>query len=209
MSGYRPQNRGNKKELRLGPGVTRRLKAAGVNVSPNAAKHTRYGIFVSARGEYISVYVDLGGEDAVREAAQEIARIVTSWGLAPEISEMTHKDGILTAHVRFRHPAPPPPAERRKTAPAEPDPEWTRLQADAVQANLMIAGYWRRDGVTVEQTGPTTVTVLVADDAADEVLTGVTEALRRKKYTVSLDGRTVTVRKPKKAKKPRPPQIGW
>lgn len=102
MAGYRPQNRGNKSASRVGPGVTRRLKAAGINVSPAAAKYSREGIFVSARGFWVSVYIDLPAE--AEETAQTIAGIVTSWGLTPAIRKTVHGDGGLTATVTFDYP---------------------------------------------------------------------------------------------------------
>jgi hypothetical protein len=212
MPGSLPQNAGNKSALRVGPGVTRRLRQGGINVSPAAAKHHRPGIYVSARGLHISVFVDLGTPERVREAAQDIARVITSWGLAPAVSEKTHADGGTTATVSFTHPAPKPPAPKSQTAAtgraapvdetAAPEGmEWMRVQATTVTATLASAGYWSSHGVTVDQATTTAVVVRIADDAPDDLREGVSKALHRKKYTVEPSGDGLTVRKLKKAKR--------
>lgn len=106
MSGHRPANGGNRSTLRVGPKVSHRLRAAGINVSPAARKHGHEGVFVSARGLDISVLVDLVLPDKVRGVAEEVARVVTTWGLKPDIVEKIHDDGTLTAWVRFTYPDP-------------------------------------------------------------------------------------------------------
>lgn len=205
MSGYRPQNRGNKSGLRIGPVVARRLRQAGINISPAAAKYHREGVFVSARGLHISVLVDLGDPQRARESAEDVVRVVTSWGLEPSAQESTHDDGGVTITVSFTHPAPTPDEPSRITpssGTAAPDGvEWIRAQASTVTATLASAGFWSSDGITVEQESQTAVIVRVADNTPDTVLTNVTDALRRKKYTVIAGGGLLTVRKIKKAKR--------
>lgn len=205
MSGYRPRNRGNKSGLRVGPGVARRLRQAGINISPAAAKHHREGIFVSARELDISVLVDLGDPQKTRASAKDVVRVVTSWGLEPSTREHTHDDGGVTITVHFTHPDPAPAEPSRTTSSsgtAMPEGmEWARVQASTVTATLASAGFWSSDGVTVEQESVTTVIVRVADDAPDAVLTGAADALRRKKHTTTVSGGFLIVRKPKKAKR--------
>jgi len=85
MSGYRPQNSGNRSAQRLGPTISRRLRAAGWNVSPAARKHKADGIYVSAMGDFISVLVDLGGRSAGE--AQALAETVRGWGCVPQVKD--------------------------------------------------------------------------------------------------------------------------
>lgn len=104
MSGYRPQNRGNKTTARTGPVVTRRLKAAGINVSPAANKYNREGVYVSARGQHVSVFIDLPGEDNVTAVADEVVKAVTSWGIPADRRLTRHDiDGGHTATVTFTY----------------------------------------------------------------------------------------------------------
>ncbi|MFE0490113.1 hypothetical protein [Streptomyces griseoaurantiacus] len=211
MSGYRPANAGNRSALRVGPKVTRRLRAAGVNVSSAARKFRHEGIYVSARGLSISVLVDLGTPYKVREAAQDVARVVTSWGIKAEVTEKEHDDGGLVAWVRFTYPDAPP-ADRKPTAApgrvgpggeaAPPDGmEWMRVQATTVTATLASAGFWSSHGVTVEQVSTTAVAVRIAEEAPEEVREGVLRALARKRYTTEPGDGALIVRNPKKAKR--------
>lgn len=213
MSGYRPQNQGNRSALRVGPKVSQRLKAAGVNVSPAARRYGHEGIFVAARGFSISVLVDFGiHHQKGRDAAKMIADIVRSWGLKPEMDEALHEEsGSLSIFVRFDYPAPTP-ADRTPTATpgraGSPDetaaPEgmaWMRVQATTVTAALASAGFWSSHGVTVEQVSTTAVRVRIADDAAEAVREGVPRALERKKYTLEPGDGSLIARKLKRAKR--------
>lgn len=101
MSGYRPRNRGNKTTARHGSSIARRLRQAGINVSPAVRRHEHDGIFVAARAEFVSVLVDLGDAEEVRRSAREIMQLVTDWGFCPVLSERTHDDGRTRATVLF------------------------------------------------------------------------------------------------------------
>lgn len=202
MSGYRPQNRGNRASLRIGPGVTRRLRQAGINVSPAAAKFQREGIFVSAQGLFVSVYIDLGNHERVRGSSQDVARAVSSWGITPTVTEKVHEeDGGLTATVAFTYPTPTPRAHAAPSQAAAPQrADWARVQATTITATLASAGIWTHHGVTVEQLSTTSVKVVV-NSASDELLPKVEDALRKKKYEFDHADGSLTVRKAKKVKR--------
>jgi hypothetical protein len=102
MAGRRPQNSGNRSSLRFGPIVSRRLKAAGFNISPSARRYTAAGIFVRANENRVSVTVDTGS-NAV-EIATEIAAEVASWGFVAMVTKNEH-EGEHWATVRFTYGA--------------------------------------------------------------------------------------------------------
>jgi hypothetical protein len=102
MAGKRPQNSGNRSSLRLGPVVSRRLKAAGFNISPAARRYKAQGIFVRAAERRISVTVDTGANAAT--VAAEIAAEVASWGFPAEVASQTH-EGESWSTVRFTYSA--------------------------------------------------------------------------------------------------------
>jgi hypothetical protein len=102
MAGKRPQNSGNRSSLRLGPTVSRRLKAAGFNVSPAARRYTAQGIFVRAAERRVSVTVDTGANHIA--VATEIAAEVASWGFLAEVTKYEH-EGEAWATVRFTYGA--------------------------------------------------------------------------------------------------------
>lgn len=80
MAGYLPQNRGNKSASRPGPLVSRKLRAAGWNVSPSARRHDFDGIFVSAQGDSVSVWVRLGSPERNASVALSIELELSVWG---------------------------------------------------------------------------------------------------------------------------------
>lgn len=99
MAGYRPQNGGNKSTQRYGVTVSRRLRTAGINVSPAARRYQHLGVFVAGRGDYISILVDLGTQERSKGVAEEIAEIVRGWRLnGPEVEAELAEDH---AWVRF------------------------------------------------------------------------------------------------------------
>jgi hypothetical protein len=102
MAGKRPQNGGNRSSLRFGPIVSRRLKAAGFNISPSARRYTHQGIFVRASENRISVTVDTGAHCV--DVATEIAAEVAGWGFLAEVTKGEH-DGEHWATVRFTYGA--------------------------------------------------------------------------------------------------------
>jgi hypothetical protein len=76
MPGYRPANRGNRTPNRVGTVVSRRLRAAGVNVSPSARKYRCPGIFVSTMGSYTSIMIDLLNDAQNDAAADDILSVI-------------------------------------------------------------------------------------------------------------------------------------
>lgn len=103
MSGYRPQNRGNRTAARSGAAVSRRLRSAGVNLSPSGNKHKRPGIFVTGRNEFISIYVDLdANEEDTREVTDHIADVVRSWGMDPTVTITMH-GSEATGRITFQY----------------------------------------------------------------------------------------------------------
>jgi hypothetical protein len=99
MSGYLPQNRGNKTVHRTGSTVSRRLRAAGFNISPSARKHLYSGMFVSAAEDYASVLFDLGDEMRNREASAEVYQLVGTWERVSRLDVSVLEDG--RARVTF------------------------------------------------------------------------------------------------------------
>jgi hypothetical protein len=102
MAGKRPQNSGNRSSVRFGPIVSRRLKAAGFNISPAARRYTHQGIYVRANENRISVTVDTGA-NAI-EIATEIAAEVAGWGFLAEATKGEH-NGEHWATVHFTYSA--------------------------------------------------------------------------------------------------------
>lgn len=78
MAGALPRNGGNKSANRVGPVVSRRLRAAGFNISPSVVRNVRDGITVAARGDSVSVLVDLPGTCRA-EIARDMAAVVATW----------------------------------------------------------------------------------------------------------------------------------
>lgn len=85
MAGYLPRNRGNRSTDRTGAVVSRRLRAAGFNISPAARKHKANGIFVSGYKGGATVLVDLGRTGANRATATDIFDRVADW---PQVSDL-------------------------------------------------------------------------------------------------------------------------
>lgn len=79
MAGYTPQNRGNKTTNRTGPNVSRKLRAAGWNISPSARKYREKGIFVSAGGNHVWILVDLGDSSKNVDVAKAMTTQLSTW----------------------------------------------------------------------------------------------------------------------------------
>lgn len=86
MSGYRPANNGNRTANRIGATVSRKLRQAGFNVSPSARKHRYNGMFVSAMGDLVSVYLDFGIESKNQRVGRQLLAEVLEWAGASDIS---------------------------------------------------------------------------------------------------------------------------
>jgi hypothetical protein len=93
MAGALPRNGGNKSANRVGSTVSRRLRAAGWNISPAARRNLHCGIFVKAMGDYVSILVDTGAEERNAKAAEGIHATVSSWAKASDI-EVKEDDGV-------------------------------------------------------------------------------------------------------------------
>lgn len=89
---------GNKSSNRIGPAVSRRLRAAGFNISPSASRNVRDGITVAVRGDMVSVLVDLPGT-ARSEIARDIAAVAATWPQAGTVE--TREPGNGATFVRF------------------------------------------------------------------------------------------------------------
>lgn len=101
MAGYLPQNRGNRSPKRTGAIVSRKLKAAGFNISPAARKYKYEGIFVSAQGDYVSILVDLGDRDRNLVAANEIAAAVCTMKINDNPVNTRRTEGLDSMRVTF------------------------------------------------------------------------------------------------------------
>jgi hypothetical protein len=66
-----------------GATVSRRLRAAGFNVSPSARRHRFNGLFVSGRGSRVTITIDLGVPSENDRVACELLDAVDGW---PQVS---------------------------------------------------------------------------------------------------------------------------
>lgn len=96
------QNRGNKSSNRIGSTVSRKLRAAGWNISPAGRKYRYDGIYVSAQGDSVNVMVDLGLASKNLRVAEGISAELLSLGIAADIrvSDGTELD---TRFIRFTY----------------------------------------------------------------------------------------------------------
>jgi hypothetical protein len=100
MAGALPRNRGNRSTNRVGATVSRRLRAAGWNVSPSARRNKHYGLFVKATGDYVSVMVDTSLDARNEEAANGIRDLVTTW---PQVTDAKVTEDGGVRWVRFTY----------------------------------------------------------------------------------------------------------
>lgn len=82
MAGYITKG-GNRNSTRKGATVSRRLKAAGFNISPAARRGNYDGLFVRQLVESVTVHVDLGAQDSNESAANALLKTVSCW---PEVA---------------------------------------------------------------------------------------------------------------------------
>ncbi|MFI0532333.1 hypothetical protein ACH3XX_20085 [Streptomyces scabiei] len=103
MSGALPRNRGNRSTNRVGATVSRRLRAAGWNVSPSARRHHHPGVFVRCAGDFVSVLVDTGLDSG--RTADGIRDAVTAW---PQVSgaEVTSDGDAFWVRFSYRPQQP-------------------------------------------------------------------------------------------------------
>lgn len=105
MAGYLPQGRGNKTTNRTGSNVSRKLKAAGFNISPAARKYRYEGIFVSAQGDHVSVMVDLGRADRNLALGNQIAEFLVMLDCCASPVNVHRTEGLDSVRVSFTHAA--------------------------------------------------------------------------------------------------------
>lgn len=79
MAGSRPANRGNRSSNRVGSLTSRRLKAAGFNVSPSSRRHRFNGLFVSGIDKTASILLDLGTASANERNHDRLVRELMTW----------------------------------------------------------------------------------------------------------------------------------
>lgn len=118
MAGYRPQNSGNRTTQRFGATASRRLRAAGFNISPSARRYKHDGVFVAGRGDFISVLVDLPARSVA--VANKIAETVRGWGMDAEVTVVDEGRAALV-HFTYRaasKAAARPVEEKPAVAPA-------------------------------------------------------------------------------------------
>jgi hypothetical protein len=91
---------GNKTTDRTGANASRKLKAAGFNVSPAARRYSHDGLFVTGRQGRVSVLVSLGqGAQGNLKAAADIAALARTWGVKD--LAVTVDEDTATAWVRY------------------------------------------------------------------------------------------------------------
>lgn len=99
MAGALPRNRGNRSANRVGSTVSRRLRAAGWNVSPSARKYKADGMFVTGHGDSVTVLLDFGLSTKNARVAEDVAALVRTWPQAGDVSVDAVEDGAV--YVRF------------------------------------------------------------------------------------------------------------
>ena len=104
MAGYRPQNRGNRSANRTGSTVSRRLRAAGWNISPAARRHKADGMFVSAQGTWAHVLLDFGVAAKNTRVADQVAGDIRTWPEAEGVSISQAGDGAVFVHFDYVRP---------------------------------------------------------------------------------------------------------
>jgi hypothetical protein len=95
MAGYRPKNRGNRSTNRVGSTVSRRLRAAGWNISPSARKYKADGMFVTGHGDSVTVLVDFGLADRNMKATEGVSAELANWAQTGPVSVDVLDDGAV------------------------------------------------------------------------------------------------------------------
>lgn len=103
MAGKLPQNRGNKTTSRVGTTMSRKLRAAGWNISPSARKHRYDGIFVSAQGDHVCILVDLGVDQRNREGARQMAAQLVGWDCVPDVVRVSESPETGACFIQFTY----------------------------------------------------------------------------------------------------------
>jgi hypothetical protein len=101
MAGARPANNGNRSTNRVGSTVSRRLRAAGWNISPSARKYKADGMFVTGFGDSVSVLLDFGLAAKNKRYAGDVEETVRAWSEVNEVEITVLDDGAV--FVRFAY----------------------------------------------------------------------------------------------------------
>ncbi|MDX3860058.1 hypothetical protein [Streptomyces europaeiscabiei] len=104
MAGVLPRG-GNRSTNRVGPTVSRRLRAAGWNIGPATRRHSHRGVFVKTAGDFVSVLVDTGDASDNEQAANGIREAVEAWAEAGNVS-VTEDDGVRWVRFTYRPQQP-------------------------------------------------------------------------------------------------------
>jgi len=106
MAGYTPQNRGNKGTNRLGAVVSRKLRAAGWNISPAARRHRHDGIYVSAQDNHVSIVLDLGLPQRNTQVMLKMAQELAAWPGTSEEIRLSSPEGTDACFIHFTYNRP-------------------------------------------------------------------------------------------------------
>lgn len=101
MASSLTQNRGNKNTNRTGATVSRKLRAAGWNISPAARRYAHNGTYVSAQGDAVSILIDLGCAATNSFVAEQMVSELVHWDCAPDEIEIKLNDELGFCLVRF------------------------------------------------------------------------------------------------------------
>lgn len=93
MAGALPKNNGNKTANRIGATVSRRLRSAGIRVSPAADRYRREGTFVAARGDLVSVLVSTGDRASNTATAARVLCAASHWPQVHDFEIEKTEDG--------------------------------------------------------------------------------------------------------------------
>lgn len=101
MAGFRPSNNGNRSTNRVGATVSRRLRAAGWNVSPSARKFQADGMFVTGHGDSFSVLVDFGLNAKNLRVANGVAAEIGTWAQAADVEVDVLEEGAIYVRANY------------------------------------------------------------------------------------------------------------
>jgi hypothetical protein len=101
MAGVLPRNRGNRSTNRVGATVSRRLRAAGWNVSPSARKYKHAGMFVTGHGDSVTVLVDFELDAKNKRVADGVAAEMRGWTQTDDVQVDVLEDGAVFVRCSY------------------------------------------------------------------------------------------------------------
>lgn len=101
MAGALPRNRGNRSTNRVGSTVSRRLRAAGWNVSPSARKFKYDGMFVTGHGDSVSVLMDFGLDAKNLRVAKAVQLEMAGWAQTGTVTLDVLEDGAVYVRTSY------------------------------------------------------------------------------------------------------------